>query len=390
MEAYILDALYRRIQVVDQFESLIWTERYAAIGDFQMDIHSNSNFRRILKAGAKLAINDSYRVMEVETIEDKDENGEKLLVVKGRSMEKILEDRVARPSKANLTTTPRWTITGLPADIARKLFHDICVLGVLDPTDVIPGVTEASIFPEDTIPEPSTTITVEIETDTLYKVLGQLCDMYDLGFRLVRDPNNNQFYFDVYTGSDRTTSQTTLEPVIFSPDLDNLQNPTELTSIAAAKNVAYVISPVGFEIVYPEEVDPAAVTGLERRVLFVKADDVTDTDAAAATAKMIQRGKEELAKWRSFSAFDGEINQNSQYKYGRNYNLGDLVEQRNSDGVTNVMRITEQIFVSDKEGERSYPTLTINKFITPGSWAAWNYNQEWVDLEPDPTAWADA
>lgn len=391
MEAYILDALYRRIQVVDQFESLIWTERYAAWGDFQMDIHSNSSFRRLLTAGTKLAINDSYRVMEVETIEDKDESGEKLLVVKGRSMEKILEDRVARPSTANLTTMPKWTETGLPADIARKLFHDICVLGVLDSSDVIPGVIEgSSLFPEDTIAEPSTTVVVEMDPDTLYKVLTDLCDIYDLGFRLVRDPNTAQFYFDIYSGSDRTTSQTTLEPVIFSPDLDNLQNPSELTSIAGTKNVAYVISPVGFEIVYPDDIDPASVTGLERRVLYVKADDITDTDAAVASARMIQKGKDELSKNRSFSAFDGEINQNSQYKYGRNYNLGDLIEQRNTDGVTNVMRITEQIFVSDKEGERSYPTLSISKFITPGSWAAWDYNQQWVDLDPDPTTWSEA
>jgi hypothetical protein len=45
--------------------------------------------------------------------------------------------------------------------------------------------------------------------------------------------------------------------------------------------------------------------------------------------------------------------------------------------------------VSDKEGDRAYPTLTINEFITPGSWNAWDYNQVWNDLASDMQAWAD-
>jgi hypothetical protein len=44
------------------------------------------------------------------------------------------------------------------------------------------------------------------------------------------------------------------------------------------------------------------------------------------------------------------------------------------------MQVSEQIFVCDGEGERSYPTLAINQFIMPGSWLAWDYNQVWIDL----------
>ena len=54
---------------------------------------------------------------------------------------------------------------------------------------------------------------------------------------------------------------------------------------------------------------------------------------------------------------------------------------RNSDGITNQMRVTEQIFVSDIQGERAYPTLAIDRFITPGSWFAWDYNQTWVNAD---------
>jgi hypothetical protein len=65
-----------------------------------------------------------------------------------------------------------------------------------------------------------------------------------------------------------------------------------------------------------------------------------------------------------------------------------MVEQRNTDGVTNKMRVTEQIFVNDKEGERSYPTLSLFQFINTGSWLSWEQNQVWADLENNPTTWA--
>lgn len=390
MEVYILDSLNRRIQVVDDFNSLIWAERYSAVGDFELIVNSNNANRNLFLAGTRLAIPDSYRVMTVETIEDDtDDEGRKLLKITGPSLESILDNRVARGTLGDLTTTPKWTLEGTPANIARQIFHDICVTGILDPGDIIPNVIEAGgMFPDDTIAEPSEEVTYEIDPMTVYKAIKDICDLFSLGFRLLRNFDTPQLYWDVYSGSDRTTAQTVLPAVVFSPDLDNLQNTKELKTIALYKNVAYVFSPVGHEIVYGLDVDPES-EGFDRRVLMVKADDITDTDPEVASARMIQRGKEELAKNRQLAAFDGEITSYSQYKYGRDYNLGDLVELRNTTGATNQMQVTEQIFVSDTEGERSYPTLAVNKFITPGSWSAWDYNQVWEDLDSNDETWAD-
>lgn len=389
MEVYILDSLYRRIELVDNHESFIWTERFSAFGDFELLVNSTVQNRTRFTSGTRLATNDSARVMKVETVEDStDAEGRNLLKLSGRSLEAILDDRVARGTLGDLETTPKWTLTGTPGEIAREIFHDICVTGILDAADVIPGIIEDSIFPADTIVEPIDPITVEIELTTVYLAIKNVCDLYNLGFRIVRDQDTSNIYFDVYAGSDRTTQQTTLPAVIFSPNLDNLQNTTELTTIAQYKNAAYVFSPVGHEIVYPLDIDPT-ITGFERHVIFVKADDITDTVPADATAKMIQRGREALSQNRAYSAFDGELNQNGDYIYGIDYNLGDLVELRNIDGVTNQMQVTEQIFVSDKEGERSYPTVSLNTFITPGSWLSYSPEEVWLDFDADSTAWAD-
>lgn len=385
MEVYTLDPLLRRQNVIDRFESLIWTERYQTYGDFQLDIQSTQSSRNQLKAGTRLAMSKSNYVMTVETVQDsQDAEGRKILSVKGRSLESLLQDRVAKNSLADLTTSPKWIITDVPAEVARKIFHDICVTGILDAADVIPFIIEGTFMPADTIPEPVDPITIELEPTTVYDATVDICTVWGLGFRMLRNFDTSELYYDIYTGSDRTSSQIILPPVIFTPELDNLQSTTELTTIDKAKNVAYVFSPAGFLKVYPVGVDPD-VEGFERHVLVVNASDIT-TDNPDIPAALLQRGNEELAKNRTYQAFDGEISQLSQYKYGTHYNLGDLVETRNTSGVTNNMRVTEQIFVSDRAGERAYPTLTLATFINTGSWLSWLNNKVWSELTTEEWA----
>jgi hypothetical protein len=319
--------------------------------------------------------------MRIENIEDgTDDDGRPTLKITGPSVEEILDDRVAFSGITSLTTTPKWVITNPPATIARKLFHDICVTGILSADDKIPNVVEGSFLPEDTIPEPTDPITVEISPTALGDAIKAVCKPSSLGFRMVRKDSPAQLYFDIYSGSDRTTKQNILPAVVFTQELDNLQNTTELTSIQDAKNVCYIFSPAGSKIVFAANVDPE-IDGLSRRVLIVQADDITSETTNVDTA-LTQRALEELSKHRSFSAFDGEIDPNSAYKYGVHYYLGDIVEVRNIDGATSDKRVTEQIFAQDAQGERAYPTLTEQLFIDVGSWLSWKSNQVWAELGP--------
>jgi hypothetical protein len=388
VDVYTLDALFRRQYTIDNYVSLIWTERFKAYGEFQLDIESTVASRTLLTPGALLAMSKSNYIMRVESIEDDiDNEGKKLLIVKGRSLESILLDRVAFLSLSDTTTIPKWTIADKPAAVARKVFHDICVTGTLNAADKIPFINEGTFLPASTISEPVDPITVDITPTSVYDVIVNICNTWNLGMRMLRNGDTSQLWFDIYAGSDRTTGQTMLTPVVFAPELDNLQNTKELTSIDKAKNVAYVFSPAGFQAVYPVGVDPT-VGGFDRRVVAVIANDVTSSNPDVASA-LIQRGRDALANARVYQGFDGEISQSSQYQYGIDYRLGDIVEIRNTDGVANNMRVTEQIFVNDSQGERSYPTLTLNVFINTGSWLSWMNDKQWFDLDPSPTAWAD-
>ena len=466
MELYILDHQLRRTGVVfDRFESLIWTERFSAWGDFELHVYSTADNRRLLPTGTRLALSESHRVMVVELIEDNlDAEGREMLKVSGRSLEAIMADRVARNTFSDLTVKPKWVIKDTPGNIARRIFNEICRTNVNYEDDEIPFLQPGYMFAPGTIGESTTVITVELDIASVYNAIKEICDAYDLGFRLLRNYDYSELYFDVYSGNDRTTSQTYLPPVVFAPNLDNLTNVTSLTSITDYKNVAYVFHTDSVQVVTADGVS-VEVSGFERRVLEVDASDIdvperpyeipeeqiaainaaidrsqnADDDVALALLKnkkrlrsgditrvnkyctggssglaaadkaqitiarnvntaytvtevadlneqLIERGKQELAKNRALAAFDGELRITSQYPYELAYQLGDLVEMRNSDGATNQMRVAEQIFISDVQGERSYPTLTLGKFIIPGSWLSWDFNQVWETADGE---WAD-
>lgn len=387
MEVYVLDDMLRRVSVIDRYESLIWTERWQDKGDFEIVLASTRKNRGLLRNSKLLAMNESDRVMEIQYVEAKvDDEGRKLLTITGPSLEHILEDRVATDGMAGLTDTPDWVITDTPGNVARYIFRKICVEGILDPGDVIPFYTMGSLYPADTIAEDTVVYETSVPISSVFKAIKDICDPAELGFRLVRNYDTSQLYFNVYAGIDRTSQQNTYRPVIFSPDLANMKNTTEVSSTKEYKNIAYVFGKNGSTIVYGAGTD-SGTTGFNRRVIFVDAKDVTDPAGAALTSILQNKGLDALAKANSLFAFDGEIDQHSPFKYGRDYLLGDLVEMRNDDGATNHMRVTEQIFVSDKEGDRSYPTLAVNRYLMPGTWetagpetwAGGNQTNVWAD-----------
>lgn len=398
MEVYILDSLLRRTQVFDVFESMIWTERFADVGDFEFHIQSTFDTRSAFSSGVRIAINESYRVMTVETVEDTtDEDSKAILKISGRSIESIFEDRIARHVESFPLPNPS-TYTGTPGDIIREMFYERCVVGYTDGTetegrDKIPFAIQATsdgtndIFPPGTLPEPLDEITWNQELDTLFNAMKNLADAHDLGFRLIRNFDNSQLIFNVYTGNDRTTRQTDLLPVIFSPNLENLQNTTEFSTIAQSKNVAVVYTGLigegsgTVEFVYGDGVDPE-VSGFDRRVMFVDASSQIDETTVDVVGTLQELGRQALAPNRAKAYFDGELNQDSTYKYGVDYSIGDLVELRNIDGVISYKRVTEQIFVSDSSGDKSYPTLALDLFVGLNSWLSYgNKTIVWEDFE---------
>ena len=367
MDLFILDDQLRRVAVLDIYQSLIWTDRWVGMGDFELVIDDCVKNRQLLQKDTRLVIHDSDHIMVIQTIVKKQNaDGHDTLTVSGKSLEYILEDRTAKETLfTNLTTSPRWVLEGSPGTIVRSMVDAICVDGLLNVQDkiqylIVPFTQGEAIWPPDTFPEPSVDLHIELEPKSLYEAVKEICVEYSLGFGILRNPDQQELYFEVWSGSDRTAGNVTgLSPVIFSPELDNLLDTTELESKETYKNVAYVLSDKGCTVVYANG-DGSDRTGFNRRILTVVVENVREnTDEAMLSTEQIlqRRGKEALAEHRQLHALDGEISKDSGYRYGIDYRLGDVVELRSSDNINKAMRVTEQIFVSDAEGDRAYPTL---------------------------------
>lgn len=404
MEIYILDKLLRPVDVVDEFFSILWSERYSEMGDFELVVSSTPNNRRRFVGDTWLTVTNSKAIMAIDSIEEMvDETRGLVLRIKGKDGLSLLEKRSALNTSLidPEVILPNWSLTGwTAAEIARVMFWSICVEGEVSSADIIPfmqwgggAIDEGpSLYPESTIPEPPENISWEQKPDTLYNAIKGICTTYDLGFRLYKDPNSSKLYFNIYAGSDRTSAQTTLMPVIFSPDTDSLNNTNELTDLTKNYNAIRVIYPyknlaendvtATVMVTDPNVSSDPNFGGLDRKVKILMVSSIPeDVEPVDWLDYLWILGWQELMNSRPVGVFDGEVDlNNTQYVFERDYFLGDLVEVRSSTGGTAFMRVEEHIRAEDGSGERSYPSLVTKEYINPGTWASWKYDVEWTAM----------
>lgn len=229
-----------------------------------------------------------------------------------------------------------------------------------------------------TLAFPTDEVIYETDVDQTIKLLEDFCQSYGLGFSLTikqLTSATRTFYFGIYKGTDRTTNQTAVKPVVFSKDFENLTNTSEIKSIANYKNVCVVSSAQGSVVVYADGINEGQMQGKELRVRSLKITDLNGIVDVPAYLRSC--GVKALAQQQIVYALDGEISQRSQYVYGKDYFLGDIIEMRGENNVSNNMLVTEQTLIQDENGYRSYPTLTVNNVVTPGSWLSATGNLYW-------------
>lgn len=388
MDYYILDINFKRVSVIEGFSSMLWTERYNAYGDFELHIPTTAASKAQYKSGVRVGRQGSQYVMVVDTITDAvDDDGNQMLTVTGKSLENIFNGRVAMPTMDNLVTNPTWVLVGTPGDVMRTIFSTVCVDGALSENDIIPNYHSGTLNTAGSLGEPLTETTITLKPQSMYAAFQTIATTYALGFRLIKDGDTGDLYFEIFTGDDRTSAQDERDAVIFSEALDNLTGRTTLTSTASNKTAAYVYAQNGTMVVY-NLLDQETATGFDRTILFVDASDIDTSAGPTLNAALTQKGLEALADLQGVYQFDGQIPEGIGYIYGVDYNLGDIVEEQDETGFGNRMRVTEQIFVSDNEGERAYPTLSLETVVVPGTWAAWDAAQHWAEV-PDDEHWAD-
>lgn len=391
MEALILDKDLQTVCIIDAFESFIWTDRYNTPGDFEIYMPVERAPLEYIKRDYYLWIHDSDRLQIIEDIEFTTdvEDGDHLTIT-GRTLESMLDRRIV---------FMRTVINGNLQNGIERLLNE----NAINPIDSARKLSRLRFMHNDDERVTKLTMDVNYLGEDLLTILEDLCEINDLGFKIVYNEPNDSFDFSLYYGEDRSYDQEKNPWVVFSTNYDNLVGSNYFESYANLKTAAMIASSVndesGQEIV---DVDGRpGMTGMDRRELFVdgssierpevsvnedeirenverrfsnKSDKVkeeyvqkalsealnaaTSQSTETFRAQLKQLGEEELRKTYITETFEGQIEAALQYVYDRDFFIGDVVQVRNRYGKEAGSRVTEVIRTHDVSGESLTPTFT--------------------------------
>lgn len=347
MDIILSDINFKTIDLVENYTSLIWTERYSRQGDFKLQLPWEAYAAGPLSEALHIDIPASSRTMMVESIQEGP-----VVEISGRSIEGLLDQRVVETSGRDIPP-------GIPGLVSNLVHYNAGAK--CDPaTRQIPYLW---IAPNtiDGYSDPSLGYEPVKYGENLYDAVSRLCDAGNLGFKLVNAGKRNILSFSVYYGVDRTQKNA----VLFSESVGNIQDVTRFTSKEPLRNVAVVNLPPWDDGTGVGEIwrvsNGTEPTGRDRREIWTDASELRRDESFNATNKPPRAkawGKIELLDHKAINKIDFALADKNPYVYEDDYNLGDIVYAMDSAGRKSKYRVTEYIQSFGPEGHTEYPTLS--------------------------------
>ena len=396
MDLYTLTDTFLSKDVIDEFVSAIWTERYYSAGDVQLVVPATPSNIEKLAPGTFLALRGTKEVMYLHTQSIE----ERLMTVVGSSLLEFLNNRLVwfknpdySPSDENSPKIVDFTLGGVNAKkpgefisyvVDKMTIHPVPMTGTgyTDFQNVVNldwpfGVIEHLELGDTDISGTAKRLTIPI--GPLYEGIVHLAQQEGVGLSLYLDSatiiEGYVLKFKTYRGVDHTTGSA--YPLVrLLPDMDSLSDLKEVRSNADYKNVVYIWYKGKLYTRYAEPTLPKP-EGFARRVMVTDAEGAPvgrkvtvsrgttfwQTYEVVGTAEIEafidQNAKDALANHNYIRAIDGQTSPHNDYKYGVDYGLGDVIELKGITGLITKSRVTEYIRSQDKSGEREYPTISV-------------------------------
>jgi hypothetical protein len=388
MDLYTMNPNFLAAAYIDQFVSAIWTERYTEAGDFQLVLPATIYNLATLTEGTYLGLRGSNKIMIVETIEI--ENS--LMTVTGPEFITFLNHRFAwfaNPYAGAGIDDRVVDFTDATKKPGEFISHVVNKM-VIDTTPFAGAQAAANLtwdfeeIPFLSLGDIDTSGAAErltVPIGPLYDGIATVAKEKGVGIALYlhsADPDTGySLKFKTYRGQDRTSDQSVNPLVRLSPQLDQISKIKELRSNKLYKNVAYIYYK---GIVYKRLAEPSLPEpeGLDRRVIVRSAEGepvartaytrygggyggytsyyVSEADLLAF---IDQTAADTFANANYIRSIDGETSPNSEYKFGVDYELGDIIELEGLTGLITKARVTEFIRSQDQQGEKVYPTISV-------------------------------
>lgn len=178
--------------------------------------------------------------------------------------------------------------------------------------------------------------------------LGDWCETiaseYGLGWGI--SLYENTMYFVFVVGTDRHTT------VEFSPELDNLKNAEYARDLSIYRNAGLATGEgEGYHQVVADIGTASGAARYEEYIAtgLTKAETTSD---ATYKKQVKQAGKSQITKLKKHETIEGEIDTDGVYKIGQDFNLGDIVAVKLSQGITATTRLTEILYSDEADGTK--------------------------------------
>lgn len=356
------DTTFDSIGEVNQYESLIWPDKFNGFGTFELWAPITDENSQYFKKGNILWCGgDNAAVVEIVKSEI-DEIGTKTYNVKGRTLEMLLTTRII------------WGTYNAVNKDASTAMYEIVNQNCVNPSNANRKIPYLKLAEDLKF---GGKITYQKTGGEVYDSLSTIASTYDLGFNVLFKPKTKELIFEVVEGVDRTVEQSTNDPVEFSTELEDLLSSSYYTNDQDVKNVAFVQGEGSGSSRKSVTSGEADSKGFGRRELYVDARDLQSTSVdengeeqnlspTEYTQVLTQRGNDKLSECKTTETFEAQIRVfgDVQYEFGVDYKKGDKVTVRDEQlNVVVSARITEVQEEFDDEYALvltfgySYPTI---------------------------------
>lgn len=335
-------------EYINGWDRATWVERYRDTGEFVIESKLSKGLKAFLPLGTLISHVDTSEVMIVENHEiDENITEDPTIKISGRSFESYLENRIVGTTLARSSTTVDEYI--LASDYTFNQAVSLISDHISTGDDALVNVTVDA----DSALTTGDQVARNVNRTDLLQVLQDLLAVEDLGIKANRVDADILLF--IYKGIDKS------DRVIFSWKGGNISTAKYLFTQKKLKNSALVVGRYIYTVV------DTGPTGYDRRIMLVSADDIDGHLSAAPTGgalttvlnKMTTRGQQALKDQNIVNITQADVINTSNFKFRRDYDVGDLVSLEGNFGQKEVMRVTEYAEIEDENGASGHPTLAI-------------------------------
>lgn len=329
MDVYITDENLNDIAVIDH-ANVIWGTKYNDVGEFELYAPASKELFALAQKGIFAYKEDSDSVMMLEKIQTKtDQETGDFITISGRGAESLLDRRII------------WNQTNINEDAAQAAAR-IVLENLIEPTD---ATRKLSILSFGRVAPAQQITQRQLWGESLLDAVKELLSLADMGFCIKR--KGKTLKLDLYKGADRSGA------VSFCPEYDNLLRSEHICDRTEYKNTALVSGEGEGDVKKLNSV--GTVTGIERREMYVEKGSTSTNEGTITEEDYLSilkgEGEAALTEKKVTETVNVEIEPKGVFRYGIEYNLGDIVTVRDDYENTKLVRIVQATENSDENGE---------------------------------------